>query len=164
MKNTITDQVCCCGLTLCLHQSLHQSRISLLQEVRQQLWKPTFIMLLIITAIQLEFYWHIEQHSLHLHQIICHFVIQPVALYYRSCTERKWGLHSNPQSEDLKTLFILTLSSPPEHPQVTKMCKKKQQHTFVVINARVLRLNDGVNWWSALAGTLAGSLGLDEKY
>lgn len=76
-----------------------------------------------------------------LHQLMCHFVFQPavvilmiVAVFYRGCTGRKWGLHSNPQSEDLKTLFILTPSSPPEHPLVTK-------------NTHELRYNEAVNWW-----------------
>lgn len=64
-------------------------------------------------------------------------MIMIVPVLYRSYTRRKWDLHSNPQSADLKTLFILTPSSPPEHLLVTE----SHTHTCTVVNAPWLNRN-----------------------
>lgn len=60
-----------------------------------------------------------------------------VVFLNRSCTGRKYGLRSNQQWEDLKTRFILTRSSRPEHPQVTET--HTQSHTRQ-------RSNEGLFW------------------
>lgn len=60
-----------------------------------------------------------------------------VVFLNRSCTGRKCGLRSSQQWEDLKTRFILTRSSRPEHPQVTET--RTQSHTRQ-------RSNQGLFW------------------